>query len=193
MSAMKKNMSGFHGRHIAEITAPRYDTIAKNKTVSLISELADPRGQPIGHLEIVLKFGFLIENIVASGWWESSKAFLVDDSGKILTSTLTENRQRLADNDDPLEQRTLFGIMSMSYGAFFGKGQIPSEVSGFYKLRQAPWNLVMIAPGEEILAAIVSFRLFYFFTGAGFILLILFLIRFVTGRTVFSIKEVSQA
>jgi sigma-B regulation protein RsbU (phosphoserine phosphatase) len=193
LPAMKKSMSGFHGRHIAEITAPRYDSIAKNKTVSLISELADQRGQPLGRLEVVLKFDYLIENIVASGWWESSKAFLVDDSGKILTSTLTENRQRLADNNDPLERRTLFGIMSMSYGAFLGKGQIPSEVSGFYKLRQAPWNLVMIAPGKEILAAIVSFRLFYFFTGAGFILLILLLIRFVTGRTVFSIKEVSQA
>lgn len=33
-----------------------------------------------------------------------------------------------------------------------GKGLIPSEVSGFYKLQQAPWSLVMIAPGSEILA-----------------------------------------
>jgi sigma-B regulation protein RsbU (phosphoserine phosphatase) len=193
ISAMRKKMLGFHGRHIAEITAPRYDTIEKNETVSLISELIDQRGQSIGQLEVVLKFDYLIENIVASGWWESNKAFLVDDSGKILASTLTENRQRLADNNDPIEQRTLFGIMSMSYGAFFGKGQIPSEVSGFYKLREAPWNLVMIAPGKEILASIASLRSYYFIMGAVFILLILFLIRFVSGRTVFSIKEVSHA
>jgi sigma-B regulation protein RsbU (phosphoserine phosphatase) len=193
MSAKNRSMMGFGGHHIADITTPRYDTLEKNKTVSLISQLIDQRSQPIGQLEVVVRFDYLIENIVASGWWESSKAFLVDDSGRILTSTLTDKRQRLADNNDPLEQRTLFGIMSMSYGAFLGKGQIPSEVSGFYKLREAPWNLVMIAPGEEILASIASLRSYYFIMGAVFILLILFLIRFVTGRAVFSIKEVSHA
>jgi sigma-B regulation protein RsbU (phosphoserine phosphatase) len=193
MSSGKMRMKGFHGRHIAEITTPILDTSGKKKTVSLISELLDDNGQIVGRLEVVLKFDYLIENIVASGWWESNKAFLVDDAGRILVSTLAENRKRLADNNDSLEQRTLYGIMSMSYGTFLGKGQIPTEVSGFYKLREAPWSLVMIAPGKEILASIVSFRLFYFIMGACFILLILLLIRFVTGRTVFSIKEVSQA
>ncbi|NIU57785.1 MAG: SpoIIE family protein phosphatase [Phycisphaerae bacterium] len=186
-------MKGLHGRHIAEITAPFLDASGKKRTVSLISQLLDDNGQLVGQLEVVLKFDYLIENIVASGWWESNKAFLVDDAGRILISTLAENRKRLADNNDHLEQRTLYGIMSMSYGTFLGKGQIPTEVSGFFKLREAPWSLVMIAPGEEILASIVSFRSFYFIMGAGFILLILLLIRFVTGRTVFSIKEVSQA
>ena len=193
MSSGKMKMKGFHGRHIAEITTPFYDASEKNKTVSLISELLDDNGQIVGQLEVVLKFDYLIENIVASGWWESNKAFLVDDAGRILVSTLAENRKRLADDNDPLEQRTLYGIMSMSYGTFLGKGQIPTEVSGFYKLREAPWSLVMIAPGKEILASIVSFRLFSFIMGACFILLILLLIRFVTGRTVSSIKEVSQA
>jgi sigma-B regulation protein RsbU (phosphoserine phosphatase) len=193
MSSGKMKMKGFHCRHIAEITTPFYDASEKNKTVSLISELLDDNGQIVGQLEVVLKFDYLIENIVASGWWESNKAFLVDDAGRILVSTLAENRKRLADDNDPLEQRTLYGIMSMSYGTFLGKGQIPTEVSGFYKLREAPWSLVMIAPGKEILASIVSFRLFSFIMGACFILLILLLIRFVTGRTVSSIKEVSQA
>jgi sigma-B regulation protein RsbU (phosphoserine phosphatase) len=193
MSAENQVTMGFGGHHIADITTPSYDTHEKNKTVSLISKLIDEKGQAIGQLEVVIRFDYLIENIVASGWWESSKAFLVDDSGKILTSTLSDKRQRLADNYDPLEQRTLFGIMSMSYGAFLGKGQIPSEVSGFYKLREAPWNLVMMAPGKEILASLASLRSYYFIVGAVFILLILFLIRFVTGRTVFSIKEVSHA
>jgi sigma-B regulation protein RsbU (phosphoserine phosphatase) len=182
MSSGKMRMKGFHGRHIAEITTPFYDASGKNKTVSLISELLDDNEQIVGQLEVVLKFDYLIENIVASGWWESNKAFLVNDAGRILVSTLAENRKRLADDNDPLEQRTLYGIMSMSYGTFLGKGQIPTEVSGFY-----------IAPGKEVLASIVSFRLFSFIMVACFILLILLLIRFVTGRTVFSIKEVSQA
>jgi sigma-B regulation protein RsbU (phosphoserine phosphatase) len=145
MSSGKMRMKGLHGRHIAEITTPFYDASGKKRTVSLISQLLDDNGQIVGQLEVVLKFDYLIENIVASGWWESNKAFLVDDAGRILVSTLAQNRKRLADNNDPLEQRTLYGIMSMSYGTFLDKGQIPTEVSGFYKLREVPWSLVMIA------------------------------------------------
>ncbi len=193
MSEKSREMMDFHGPRIADITPPHYDTLEKNQTVSLISKLADEKGQTIGRLEVVLRFDYLIENIVAAGWWESSKAFLVDNSGRILTSTLKDKRRRLADNNDPLERRTLFGIMSMSYGTFLGKGQIPSEVGGFYKLREAPWNLVMIAPGKEILASIASLRSYYIIMGAAFIASILFLIRFVTGRTAFSIQEVTQA
>jgi len=51
----------------------------------------------------------------------------------------------------------------------------------------------MIAPGKEILAPIVRFRLYYLAIGAGFIFFIVVLIRIVTGRTVAAIKEVSQA
>ncbi|MGD2186062.1 MAG: SpoIIE family protein phosphatase [Desulfobacterales bacterium] len=193
MQEAMPDMTSSHGAHIAAITSPRYDDIVKNKTVSLVSKLIDSTGRPIGRLEVVLNFDDLVDNVVAAGWWESSKAFLVDDSGKILTSTLTEHRQRLAENDDPLEQRTLYGIMSMSYGTYLGKGLIPTEVSGFYKLRQAPWSLVMIAPGSEILAPIVRLRSYYFISGAAFITLILILIRLVTGRMASSIKEVSQA
>jgi hypothetical protein len=51
----------------------------------------------------------------------------------------------------------------------------------------------MIAPGKAILAPIVQFRFYYFAIGAGFILLIIILIRVVTGRTVAAIREVSIA
>jgi sigma-B regulation protein RsbU (phosphoserine phosphatase) len=51
----------------------------------------------------------------------------------------------------------------------------------------------MIAPGEKILSSIVRFRLYYFIIGAAFIVLILLLIRIVTGRTVSSIKDISLA
>ena len=73
------------------------------------------------------------------------------------------------------------------------KGYPPSEVSGFYKLSEAPWAIVMIAPGKEILTSIIHFRSFYFILVTGFILFILFLIRFVSGKTVASIKAVSHA
>jgi sigma-B regulation protein RsbU (phosphoserine phosphatase) len=60
-------------------------------------------------------------------------------------------------------------------------------------LDEAPWTLVMIAPGEEILSPIIRFRLYYFISGAIFILLVLVLIRSVLGRTVSAIKDVSKA
>jgi sigma-B regulation protein RsbU (phosphoserine phosphatase) len=51
----------------------------------------------------------------------------------------------------------------------------------------------MIAPGEEILGPMVRFRFYYFAIGAGFILLIVILIRVVTFRTVAAIRQVSSA
>ena len=186
-------MRRFHGARINEITPPVYDASVEHETVSLISDLNDESGQTIGRLEVLLKFEYLIENIAASGWWQSHKAFLVDDTGLILTSTDAKFRQNLSDNNDPLEQKTLEALLTMPFGTILGQGHPPSEVSGYYKLREAPWTLVMIAPGEEILSPIIRFRLYYSISGLIFILLVLVLIRSVMGRTVAAIKDVSKA
>jgi sigma-B regulation protein RsbU (phosphoserine phosphatase) len=74
-----------------------------------------------------------------------------------------------------------------------GQGHPPDEVSGFYKLEEADWTLIMVAPGRQILAPIARFRSYYIVTGFSFIVLILLLIRWVTGRTVSSIRDVSSA
>jgi sigma-B regulation protein RsbU (phosphoserine phosphatase) len=189
----KMRMRPFHRTRIREITPPRYDSLIEHKTVSLLSDLNDENGQTVGRLEVLINFDYLIENVVASGWWQSQKAFLVDHTGKILTSTVPEEREKLGDNNDPVEQKTLHAMDSMPYGTIRGHGHPPHEVSGFYKLQEAPWSLVIIAPGRVILSSIIRFRLYYFLTVAGFILFILLLIRFVTGRTVSSIKDVSRA
>jgi len=52
---------------------------------------------------------------------------------------------------------------------------------------------VLIVPGSKILSPLIRFRNYFFAVGGIFILVILFLIRFVTGRTVSSIKDVSEA
>ena len=189
----RMRMRRFHGARITEITPPRYDASAEHETVSLISDLNDENGQTIGRLEVLLNFDYLIEKIAASGWWQSHKAFLVDNTGQILISAATESRQNLGDNNDPLEQKTLEALLKMPFGTILGQGHPPSEVSGFYKLHEAPWTLVMIAPGEEILSPIIRFRLYYSISGAIFILLVLVLIRSVMGRTVAAIKDVSRA
>jgi sigma-B regulation protein RsbU (phosphoserine phosphatase) len=186
-------MRRFHGGRIREITPPRFDETSDLETVSLISDLNDESGRSIGRLEVVLDFGMLIKNVRESGWWQSNKAYLVDVGGGILTSTAQEKRGSLANSDDPLERKTLAAIKSGGYGTILGEGHPPKEVSGFYKLTEAPWTLLMIAPGKAILAPIVRFRFYYFAIGAGFILLIIILIRVVTGRTVAAIREVSIA
>jgi sigma-B regulation protein RsbU (phosphoserine phosphatase) len=186
-------MRRFHSGRIREITPPRFDEASDLETVSLISDLNDESGRSIGRLEVVLDFGILIKNVRESGWWQSNKAYLVDVGGGILTSTAQEKRGSLADSGDPLERETLAAIKSGGYGTILGEGHPPKEVSGFYKLQEAPWILLMIAPGKAILAPIVRFRFYYFAIGAGFILLIIILIRVVTGRTVAAIREVSIA
>jgi len=99
-----------------------------------------------------------VKNIVTSGWWQSNSAFLMDNHGKILTSAIPDKRNKLAGSSIPMDRETLNTIQSMPFGTIRGSGNPPSEVSGFYKLKEAPWSLVMIAPGKEILSSIVRFR-----------------------------------
>jgi sigma-B regulation protein RsbU (phosphoserine phosphatase) len=186
-------MGRLHRTKLAQITPPQYDSLVENKTVSLISLLVDKDGRTIGHFKVVLRFGSLIADITDSGWWQSNRAFLVDDDGNILAATVPQARKALADNNDPVERKTLNALKTEPFGTIRGPGHPPAEVSGFYRLQEAPWSLVMIAPGKKILASIVKFRLYYFMSGAAFIVLILLLIRSVTGRTVSSIKDLSRA
>ena len=200
MSAMKHMGDGqpmmmrrFHHARFREITPPRFDEARDHETVSLISDLKDQDDRSIGRLEVVLDFGRLIKNIRESGWWQSNKAYLVDDGGKILTSAAYEKRGSLAESGNTLEAKTMKALKSSSFGTILGEGHPPHEVSGFYKLQEAPWSLVMIAPGKAILSPLVRFRFHYFAIGAGFIVLIVILIKVITGQTVASIREVSSA
>ncbi|MFZ0612562.1 MAG: SpoIIE family protein phosphatase [Desulfobacterales bacterium] len=193
MSEMMRRMHRFHRARIGDITTPRFDALKENQTVSLVSDLLDDTGQVIGQIAVVLSFEYLVKNVVTSSWWQSNEGFLVDENGKILAGTVAGQRMVLAETKEPLEMRTLEAIKTKPYGTVLGSGHPPSRVSGFYRLQEAPWTLVMIAPGSEILAPILRFRLYYLITGAVFILLILLLMKMVTGRTVSAIKEVSLA
>jgi sigma-B regulation protein RsbU (phosphoserine phosphatase) len=186
-------MRRLHRTKIAEITTPRYDSAVENQTISLISLLLDKSGRTIGQFEVVLRFDFLITDIIDSGWWQSNKAFLVENDGAILAGTVPQERKTLAENKDPVELKTLKALKAEPFGTIRGSGHPPVEVSGFCRLQEAPWSLVMIAPGKKILEPIVKFRLYYFMSSAAFIVLILFLIRFFTGRTVSLIKDISRA
>jgi sigma-B regulation protein RsbU (phosphoserine phosphatase) len=176
-----------------EITPPRYDSLVANNTVSLVSDLKSERNRTVGKLEVVLRFDDLIDTILASGWWQSTQAYLVDDTGKILSSARPDDRDHLTRNSTPLELNTLKAMQEKSYGTVFGRGLLDTEVSGYYKLKEAPWTLIMIAPGEQIFSSVIRFRLYYFLTAAAFILVILILIRLALSRSVSSIKALSES
>ena len=192
MMGGRDGMMHFHRARIAEITVPRYDSVLEHETVSIISELNDAGGKEIGKLEVVIRFDYLLENLGATGWWQSHRAFLVDNTGKVLVSTDPDRRQ-LGEKSDPLELATLKALKEQTSGTILGQGHPPSEVSGFHRLQESPWSVILVAPGREILTPIIMFRTYYIIGGSLFILLILLLIRLVTGRTVSSIKDVSEA
>jgi sigma-B regulation protein RsbU (phosphoserine phosphatase) len=186
----------FRGHHfdsdrIREITPPRYGADGEHGTFTLISDIHDKNGQIIGQLETVVNFYFIIQDVVESGWWQSSKAFLVDSRGQILICTVPGRFGKLSDSKDSLENETFTAMKAEPNGTVLGKGYSPGEVSGFYRLQEAPWSLVMIAPGNEILSPIVRFQLLFFILGTLSIAAIALLIRIVTVQTTSAIKRVS--
>jgi len=181
------------GRGLFRITAPRFDAAADHQAVTLVSPVYDRYGRPQAEVEVTLDFRFLLEDLPLADWTEARRAFLVDDTGRILTSTDPEAGERLGGDGRSLEVRTLEAMQQRTSGTVRGEGYPPVEVSGFYRLAEAPWNFVVFVPGEEILSAVIAFRNVYFGTLAGFILLILVLIRRVTGRTAAAVRELSGA
>jgi sigma-B regulation protein RsbU (phosphoserine phosphatase) len=185
-------MRRFQSARIREITAPRFDAGGAHGTISMISELLDEAGAALGRLEVTADFDVMFGHVVESGWWQSSKAFLVDENGQVLVCTVPGRHGGIGDTGDPLEKATFAAMADKTRGTVWGEGYPPSEISGFFRLAEAPWFLVMIAPGREVLSPIIQFRWVYSIVVIGLILLVSALIRLVTGRVASEIKTVSQ-
>lgn len=192
--------TGHHGHgNDFVITLPEYNKDSKNRTVSLVYEFRNGNNEGVGRVEVSFSFDVLIEEVIRAPWWKSNKAYLVDDSGNVLVSTALESGledffpMRAFGTVSKLEQETLTKMRGANYGTAFGPGIPPEEVSGFYHLSEAPWTMVIMAPGETILQPIIRFRNFYFFSFSACILLILLLIRMTTSRLTVRIKEISAA
>ena len=186
-------MMRFHRARIAEVTRPRYDAQAGHQTVSLISTLKDESGKEVGKLEVAVRFDYLMEDIIRLGWWQSEAACLVDNSGVCLTDPKMKGRGQLGETDDPLELAILQAMKEKPFATLQGSGHPPDKVAGFYSLEEAPWAIVLFAPGEKILAPIVHYRNYYALGGGLCIVLIILLIRSVGGKMVRSITGISQA
>ncbi len=189
-----RGMMSFHRARLSEVTPPRYDAQTGKETVKLISDLKDESDSLVGRLEVSLRFDYLMQDIIKLGWWQSELACLVDQSGRYLAHTKAmKGRTQLGETNDPVELAVLENMKEKPFGTYLGPGHPPDLVSGFYRIKQAPWVIVMFAPGEEILASIVKFRFYYAVAGTISIFFILLIIRFVAGKIARSIKEISQA
>jgi len=161
-----RGMMGFHRTRISEITPPHYNTQTGEETVTLISDLKDESDRLVGRLEVSLRFDYLMQDIVKLGWWQSELACLVDQSGRYIAHTKAmEGRTQLGETNDPVELAVLENMKEKPFGTYLGPGHPPDLVSGFYRIKQAPWVIVMFAPGEKIFASIVKFRFYYAIAG----------------------------
>jgi phosphoserine phosphatase RsbU/P len=175
------------------VTMPRYGSDPSDRTVSIITQAVSDNNDDTFQVEVVMDFDYLLKDIPPVGWWQNRKAFLIDGDGKVLVSTSSLIREKLADTGDSLEQATLAAMQKDISGTLRGSGRPPEEISGFHRLSEAPWYLVVFAPGEEILQPIIRFRNYYLLMLGGFVLVILLLIRRVTGQVAHSINQLSAA
>lgn len=195
----KRKKKRYHHLERLEITTPKYDAEFENETVTLVTYFKDESDNRIGHIKVVISFFDLINEVVEAPWWKSNRAYLVGQNGGVLTSTLSFGKKEV-DGHRPifgernqLEGETLVALQNSISGTVFGNGTPPDEVSGFYRLSEAPWTMVVIAPGREVLQPIIVFRYFYFAIGAIGIVLAMFIIRLTTGKITEAIRKVSSA
>jgi len=176
------------------VALPAYDSDSGRKTVALVSSFSGPTRQQVARLEVFMNFDYLMADIIKVGWWQSDMACLIARTGEYIvhTNTLMNDRQRIAENDDPLEQAILNLVARQTSGTVSGKGHPPKMVAGFASLRRAPWAIVLFAPGAKILRPIIHFRNAFIYGSLALIMIILFLIRFHTGKIVRSVQLLSD-
>ncbi|WP_300458336.1 SpoIIE family protein phosphatase [Desulfobacula sp.] len=179
-----------------QLSFPQYNAKLNSETVSLSTDVKDKIGKKIGRIEVVISFQDLIDQISKANWWKNNKAFLIDHGGNILISTQQNKEIPKSDvfaDTDPLEKKTLEALKQNPYGTIFGPGHPPDEISGYYHLIEAPWSLVLISPGNQVLKPIINFRRYYFIVGFLSIICVLLFIRISITGTANSIKRVSEA
>jgi adenylate cyclase len=191
----RERMAPFQRGNISEVTSPRYDAEAGAETVTLVSDLKNESGSTVGRLKVSVLFEHLLQDIKKLGWWQSDMACLVDTSGNYLahTESYMRGRHHLGEMKDPFELRVLESMKQEHEGTVLGPGRPPRVVGGFCRLNSVPWVLLLFAPGEQVLEPMIKFRLYYGVAGGISILLILVLIRFMSGKMVQTIQEISRA
>lgn len=182
-----------------ELSPPQYNNRFDGRTVSMVTSIKDSNDEAVGRIEVIVSFEELMKLVIKAPWWKSDKAYMLDSSNNVLASTgfapgLEDYFPlRAFGTMSALEKMTLEAMKQSRSGTVFGPGTPPHEISGFYRLTEAPWVMVVVAPGENVLQPILTFKFWYSISFALCILLILLFIRLSTNRVAAGITEVSKA
>lgn len=182
-----------------KVGALTYNQKLNDRTVSLLCDFTNNGENSQGGVEIVFSFDRLIEQVLAAPWWKSNKAYFIDEDGNVLASTGLQTDledyypMRAFGTVSKLEKDTMNAMLDNRSGTVFGPGSPPSEISGYYRLSEAPWTMVVIASGESVLQPIIQFRFVYVLSFTLCILVILLFIRTAMGRVTSHINLVSSA
>ncbi len=182
-----------------DISEPMYKWNRDSQTVSVYSDLVMLEGNEKGRIEVKIKVSDLVEQLAKSTWWKSNKTLVIDQGGNIIASSSYREKSvnlgggKRFGETDILEKSTLNQIGKELFGTVFGNGHPPNEISGFYRLSEVPWYMVVVAPGETVLQPILKFRLYYSMLFAAAILLIIAFIRINTTKMTNAIHNVSIA
>jgi adenylate cyclase len=177
-----------------KISPPKMDSTVDEMTVSITMVLLDTYDTPVGNLEIVLKFDYLVADITENVWWQTAVACIADrSSGEIiLASGLMQGREKLGETGDPLEVQLRGKIDRESAGTILGTGMPPERVAGFHRLDVFPWTLVVFADGKRILAPIINFRNGFIIGAAVLIFVVYGIIRLNVDRMSGIIRSLSR-
>ncbi len=186
--------------YLEYFTKGTYSPSLASNTVSLISRQKDSSGKTKGFIEVTISFYDLIGHIPEAPWWTGLHTFLIDHQGNILAPdsfTVDGHTQTEAvplTTMPDLKEKLLTAILQNDSGAVFSDNtQLPDTIYGFSTLTEAPWTMVVSSSGATILRPITAFRHAYFLAVFFTIIVILFLLRFLTARTIKTVQQVSSA
>jgi adenylate cyclase len=164
------------------------------KTVGLRGELLDRAGRPLGRLEVLVSYDYLIKDILEEGWMQAQTACLVSNTGLYLAHSNPDMAGRvcLGESHNPLELAMLKDLKKKPYATLLGDGYTPADVIGYYKLQAAPWAIMLHAQGSQILAPILWFRFYYLAGGLLCLGIILVLLRLGVRPVVLAIREIAS-
>jgi len=180
---------------VTEIIPPKSGTNSDTETVRLIAHLFNEQDRKVGDVVVEIQFKYLLSGIQQSGWWQSDMACIIDKSGAYLvhTNTVMRDRRILGETRDPLELDILEQIKNQPSATIQGPGSPPTMVAGFHSLEQAPWAILIFAPGEEILKPVIRLRNRFAIGAAIMVVIVVLLVRLHVGKIVRSVKEISAS
>jgi adenylate cyclase len=170
----------------AKASPPTYFYPEQADALGLGSDLLDDAGQPVGRIEVQVKFDSLMQDLLVSSWMQTNDACLLDDQGNYLAHA--DSGRTLRDNADSVRSAVMRGIKEKPYGIISER----SQVIGFYRLKAAPLAIVLHARRQQVITPVLHFGLIYPLAGIMSLLLILLFIRMGVRPLVRSIQEISQ-